>query len=67
MKKKILVIIMLLVFNLFAQLEIEIQNKLTNINSFKTIDIGANTNQIKVELNTDLVIGETNNGVFHFL
>ena len=64
--KTIILIFLLVGINLFAQLEIEIQRKFTNLNPFPTIDVGANTNQIKVETFADLNYGITNDGVFNF-
>ena len=64
--KTIILIFLLAGINLFAQLEIEIQRKFTNLNPFPTIDVGANTNQIKVETFADLNYGVTNDGVFNF-
>lgn len=69
MKKNILTVILLLVLNLYAKFamsDVNIQNKLTNLNPFPTIDIGVNTNQIKAELTSDLVHGVTKNGILYF-
>ena len=64
--KKLSFILILIIVNIFAKLSVEIQNKFTNLNPFPTIDIGADTNQIKTEIGIDLDYGTTNDGVFYF-
>ena len=51
MKKNILIIILGLIVYCYSAVSIDIQNKLTNVNPFPTIDVGANTNTINNELN----------------
>ena len=62
--KKNLIFIIFLILNSYSQYSLAFQQKLTNINSFPTIDIGTNTNEIKTVFGVD---GITNNYDFFMM